>query len=94
MTLPPQSSSEFDLNQGPLQQTITKLSLEDHPYLRKFQLKLRSYQFIFNNFSTLTGLYYIGDVFVDKKSNSFRIRSSRNSSKSGALWHSFKQRLD
>jgi len=43
MTLPPQSSAEFDLNIGPLQQTIAKLGLEEHPHLRKFQLKLRSY---------------------------------------------------
>eukprot|EP00347_Sterkiella_histriomuscorum_P015647 403356230 len=34
MSLPPQSSSEFDLNVGPLQQTIIKLGLEDDAYLR------------------------------------------------------------
>ena len=65
MTLPPQSSSEFDLNIGPLQQTIVKLGLEDDPYLKHFKLKLRSFQFIFNNFSTLSGLFYIGDVYID-----------------------------
>lgn len=52
MMLPPQASSEQDLNIGPLQQAIMKLGLEDDRYLQRFKLKLRSYQFIFNNFST------------------------------------------
>ena len=32
MTLPPKSTAEFDLNQGPLQQTVTKLNLEEDVY--------------------------------------------------------------
>ena len=65
MNLPPTSSSEFDLNIGPLQQTILKLGLEEDPYLKRFKLKLRSFQFIFNNFSTLNRLFYNGDVYID-----------------------------
>jgi gamma-tubulin complex component 4 len=33
MSLPPQSSSEYDLNVGPLQQTLAKLGLEEDGYL-------------------------------------------------------------
>ena len=71
-----------------------KLGLEDDPYLKRFNLKLRSFQFNFNNFLTMQGLTYIGDVYLDKKIHAFRIRSSKNSTKSGALWHCLKQRLE
>ena len=72
-----------------------KLGLEDDPYLKRFKLKLRSFQFNFNNFSTMQGLSSIGDVRTEKRRNyAFMIRSSKNSSKSGALWHCLKQRLD
>ena len=37
---------------------------------------------------------YIGDISIDKRNNGFRIRSSKNARKSGALWHSLKQRID
>lgn len=95
MAMPPQSTSEYDLNSGPLQQTFMKLGLEDDPYLKRFKLKLRSFQFNFNNFSTMQGLSSIGDVRNEKRRNyAFMIRSSKNSSKSGALWHCLKQRLD
>ena len=94
MLMPPQTSSEYDLNIGPLQQTIMKLGLEEDPYLKRFKLKLRSFQFNYNNFSTLNGLVYIGDITIDKRNSGFRIRSSKNARKSGALWHSLKQRLD
>ena len=42
----------------------------------------------------MQGLTYIGDVYLDKKIYAFRIRSSKNSKKSGSLWHCLKQRLD
>jgi hypothetical protein len=57
-------------------------------------LKLRSFQFRFNNFSTMNGLYYIGDIYIDRRTMYFRVRSTRNSRKSGALWHCLKQRIE
>jgi hypothetical protein len=42
----------------------------------------------------MIGLCYIGDVLLEKKSMSFRIRSSKSSTKSGALWHTLKQKVD
>ncbi len=60
--------------------------------MKKFKLKLRSYAFNFNDFSSLQGLSYIGDVRVAMKS--FVIISTKNSRKSGSLWHSLKQKLD
>ena len=71
-----------------------KLSLEDDPYIKRFKLKLRSFQFNFNNFSTYVGLNGFGHVNVDKRNNSIVIKSSKNSAKSGSLWHGLKQRLD
>jgi gamma-tubulin complex component 4 len=53
MSLPPQSSAEYDLNIGPLQQTIIKLGLEEDPHLKKFKLKLRSFSFNYSDFSVL-----------------------------------------
>lgn len=71
------------------------MALEDDPNLKKFKMKLRSFSFIFNNFMTLSGLIYIGDVNIDTKRNfAFKIISTKTSRKSGALWHSLKQRID
>ena len=42
----------------------------------------------------MNGLVYIGDILIDNKNKGFRIRSSKNARKRGALWHSLKQRLD
>jgi hypothetical protein len=91
MSIAPRTTAEYDLNVGPLQQTIIKVGLEDDPMLKKFKLKLRSFSFNFNNFSTLSGLIYIGDVNIDTRRNyAFRIISTKTSRKSGALWHSLK----
>lgn len=71
------------------------MGLEDDPDLKKFKLKLKSFSFIYNNFKELGSLIYIGQVNVDTKRNyAFRITSTKHSRKSGALWHSLKQRLD
>lgn len=69
-----------------------KLGLEDDPHLKKFKLKLRSYAFNYSDFSSLAGLSYIGDVKTASKA--FIIVSTKNSRRSGALWHSLKQKLD
>jgi hypothetical protein len=66
--------------------------LEDDPHLKKFKLKLRSFSFSYSDFSILSGLSYIGDVKVAHKS--FIIISTKNAKKSGALWHSLKQKID
>jgi len=65
MALPPRTSAQDDLNQGPLQTTISKLRLEDDPLTSKIKLKLRSFSFSFRDFSSLTGLIYDGDIRFD-----------------------------
>lgn len=93
LALPPTSSAEYDLNKGPLLQTIVKLGYEDDPALKKFQIRLRSFSFQYRNFSSLNSLCYIGDV--DLVANSvFKITSTKHSVKSGTLWHSLKQRIE
>jgi gamma-tubulin complex component 4 len=94
MSLPPRTSAQDDLNMGPLVSTISKLRLEDDSVTNKFKLKLRSFSFQFKDFSTLTGLVYDGDIRFDQQSNVLRITSTKNSSRSGCLWHSLKQRID
>lgn len=69
-----------------------KLGLEEHPHLKKFKLKLRSFSFNYSDFTLLAGLSYIGDVKIAHKS--FIIISTKTSPKSGVLWHSLKQRID
>lgn len=94
MGLPPRTSAQDDLNMGPLQQTISKLGLEDDPIMNKFKMKLRSFSFMYRDFSTLTGLIYDGDIRFDQSTNVLRITSTKTSNKSGCLWHSLKQRID
>ena len=73
---------------------MSKLGLEDDQEMNKFKLKLRSFSFIYRDFATLTGLIYDGDIRFDQATNVLRITSTKNSSKSGCLWHSLKQRID
>lgn len=94
MSLPPRTSAQDDLNMGPLITTVSKLRLEDDDKINKFKLKLRSFSFQFKDFSTLTGLVYDGDIRFDQQSNVLRITSTKNSTRSGCLWHSLKQRID
>lgn len=94
MALAPTSTVEYDLNAGPLHQTIVKLGLEDDKMLKKFKMTLRSFSFTYNNFSSLNGLCVIGNVDVTSNTHSYKIMSHKNSVKSGALWHSLKQRIE
>jgi hypothetical protein len=94
MQLPPQSTAEYDLNEGPRMQTILKLALEDDKSLKRFKFVLRSFSFSYSNFSSLNGLICSGDVDLSKNNSAFKITSSRNHVKSGALWHSLKQRIE
>lgn len=90
MNMPPRTSAQDDLNMGPLQATVSKLNLEDDALMNKFKMKLRSFSFMYRNFGTLTGLIYDGDIRFDQSTNVLRITSTKNSSKSGCLWHSLK----
>jgi len=90
MSLAPTSTVEYDLNAGPLHQTIVKLGLEDDKMLKKFKMTLRSFSFSYNNFSSLNGLCVIGNVDVSTNTHAYKIMSHKNSVKSGALWHSLK----
>ena len=83
MEMPPRTSAQDDLNLGPLQTTISKLRLEDDSFLAKFKLKLRSFSFVYRDFSVLTGLIYDGDITYDQQTKVLKITSSKNSSKSG-----------
>ena len=94
MALAPQSTVEYDLNAGPLHQTIVMLGLEDDPMLKKFKMTLKSFSFTYNNFSSLSGLTCVGDVDLSSHNSAYKITSNKNNRKSGALWHSLKQRIE
>lgn len=64
MQLPPQSTSEYDLNSGPVQSTLLKLGLEDDKQLSKYKFSLRSFNFAYKNFRKLNGLICVGDVDI------------------------------
>ena len=94
MSLPPTSTVEYDLNHVLLHQTKFKLGLEDDPMLKKFKMTLRSFSFTYNNFSSLNGLACIGDVDLSSTTHAYKIISNKNHIRSGALWHSLKQRIE
>ena len=62
--------------------------------LKKFGMTLRSFSFTYNNFSSLNGLACIGDVDLSSTNYAYKITSNKNSIKSGALWHSLKQKIE
>lgn len=62
--------------------------------LQKFKMTLRSFSFSYNNFSSLSGLICVGEVELSRSNSVFKITSHRLSHKSGALWHSLKQRIE
>ena len=94
MSLPPQSTVEHDLNAGPLHHTRVKLGLEDDPMLKKFKMTLKSFSFTYNNFSSLSGLTCVGHVDLSSHNSAYKITSNKIDRKSGALWHSLKQRIE
>jgi len=71
-----------------------KLGLEDDVQFKKFKFSLRSFSFSFKSFNSLSGLIFIGEVDLSKHTNAFKITSTRNHIKSGALWHSLKQKIE
>ena len=93
MSLPPPSTVNNELNMV-LSQTKFKLGLEDDEKLKLFKMSLKSYSFTYKNFSTLNGLACIGNVDVSSTTHAYRIKSDKNHLKSGALWHSLKQRIE
>ena len=64
--------------------------LEDDPMLKKFKMALKSFSFMYNNFSTLNGLICVGNVELSSHNSAYKINSNKNDRKSGALWHSLK----
>ena len=94
MAMPPGLNVEFDLNAGPLYQTIGKLGLEDDKMLKKFKMTLRSFSFNYPNFNQLQGLDCIGYIDYSKEKQAIKITSNKNTSKSGALWHTLRQRIE
>ena len=70
------------------------MGLEDDPQFKKIKFALRSFSFTYKSFSSLAGLTFFGDVDLSKHTNAFKITSSRNHIKSGALWHSLKQKVE
>jgi hypothetical protein len=71
-----------------------KLGLEDDPMLKKFKMNLQSFSFTYNNFSSLNGLACIGDVELSNTNHAYKIIANKNHLKSGALWHSLKQKIE
>lgn len=68
--------------------------MEDDAYLKRFKFSLRSFSFAYKNFNSLNGLTFFGDVDLSKHTHAFKITSSKNHIKSGALWHSLKQKVE
>jgi len=63
-------------------------------FTKRYKLTLRNFYFVYKDFARLQGLIYDGDIRFDSAQNCLRITSTKNSSKSGCLWHSLKQRID
>ena len=82
------------MNAGPLHHTRVKLGLEDDPMLKKFKMTLKSFSFTYNNFSSLSGLTCVGHVDLSSHNSAYKITSNKIDRKSGALWHSLKQRIE
>ena len=62
--------------------------------LKKFRMTLRSFSFTYADFGSLNGLCCIGDVNLSSNNRTYKITAHKNSIKSGALWHSLKQRVE
>lgn len=73
-----------------MHQAAIKVGLEDDHQFKKFKFALRSFSFSYKSFSSLSGLIFNGNVDLSKHTHSFKITSSQNNVKSGAIWHSLK----
>lgn len=94
MSLPPSSKADYELYQGPYLQTLNKLGKEDDEMYKKFKFRMRSFSFTFKDFKTRDRLSCPGAVYQNRGTTSLRIAATRKSRRSGALWHSFKQKID
>ena len=93
LSLPPSSTAEYDINTGPFQATCLKLGIEEDEYIKKLKFRLRSFSFQFPNFESRDGLSCIGSVYQHRKSI-LRIKATKKSRRSGAVWHLLKQKID
>lgn len=94
MALPPSSKADIEINQGPYLQTKNLLGKEDDDTFKKFKFRMRSFSFNFKDFRTRMHLSCPGAVYQARGSTSLRIAATRQSRRSGAIWHSFKQKID
>lgn len=94
MSLPPTAKADYEINQGPYKQTINKLGKEDDETFKKFKFRMRSFSFNFKDFRVRDHLSCPGAVYQNRGTTSLRIAATRKSRRSGAIWHSFKQKID
>ena len=94
MSLPPSSKADYEINQGPYLQTLNKLGKEDDELFKKFKFRMRSFSFTFKDFRKRDRLSCPGAVYQNRGTNFLRIGATRKSRRSGAIWHSFKQKID
>ncbi len=89
MTLPPVETSERDINQGPFLNAASRLGLEDNPFFKQFKLRLRSFKFRYENFTTIPGLTLIGACHLLHGT----VVMKSNGKHTGAVWHTLKQQV-
>jgi len=94
MSLPPTAKADHEINFGPYLQTKNILGKEDDETLKKFKFRMRSFSFNFKDFRSRDHLSCPGSVYQGRGSTSLRIAATRKSYRSGAIWHSFKQKID
>ena len=94
MALPPTAKADYEMNLGPFLQTKNILGKEDDDILKKFKFRMRSFSFNFRDFRTRDHLSCPGAVFQNRGTTTLKIAAIRKSRRSGAIWHSFKQKID
>lgn len=94
MSLPPTAKADFEINYGPYMQTKNILGKEDDETYKNFKFRMRSFSFNFKDFRRRDHLSCPGAVYQNKGTSTLRIAATRKSRRSGAIWHSFKQKID
>lgn len=94
MSLPPTAKADYEINLGPYMQTKNRLGKEDDETFKKFKFRMRSFSFNFKDFRSRDHLSCPGAVYQNRGTTSLRIAATRKSRRSGAIWHSFKQKID
>jgi hypothetical protein len=94
MSLPPTAKADYEINLGPYMQTKVILGKEDDDTYKKFKFRMRSFSFNFKDFRIRDHLSCPGSVYQNRGTTTLRIAATRKSRRSGAIWHSFKQKID